>query len=158
MNTFLLSLIHQPSNIMKPLPTTLLSTIKESLFEMHSRPPAALHEGSHSQVTLLSPHKYRQSFLSIDSFLVSWMHRISILCDKVCFLMADHLIPLPNPLELKQTTSWLNRGDIVHTADFISTSENLATRLSFFPWPREGNWTPSRVGLEGFCSENLCLK
>ena len=43
------------------------------------------------------------------------------------------------------------------TADLISTSENLATRLSFCPWPREENWIPSRVGLQGFCYENLSL-
>ena len=61
-------------------------------------------------------------------------------------------------LKFKPSGSGLLSPPQAHTADFISTSENLATRLSFCPWPREGNWTPSRVGLEGFCSENLCLK
>jgi len=45
-----------------------------------------------------------------------------------------------------------------YTVDLFSSSENLATRLSFSLLGREGKCTPSRVGLLIFGSANLLLK
>lgn len=86
---FWFSWVHTPSNRIKPLPISFLSSLKTCSFQTHSNPPAVFIAGWNSQPTSGSPYKAWHTALSISSLLVSWMQISVIWVVYVAFVPLD---------------------------------------------------------------------